>query len=1143
MKNGITVKNNRIFDEVGCDITDHVLLINSMLPEDKRHLPFVDSGVEFIRLVAENPVIIVSAEPGTGKSTMAPLALLRAGFGDRRRIAVTEPRRMAATLLSHWVSQLNDSALGDDVGYHIGKERELSDATRLVYMTEGVLLRQLQSDPMLMNYDVIVVDEAHERGLLQDLLLAFLKEILAKRSDLKVVITSATIDEEKFSMFFDGAPVLKIPGRMFPVDVYYAEVTPDDMNVAAVMQIDALLAAGERGDFLVFMPDQVSIQTVIRGLEKQLGNRAKDLRILPLYGTQTKEEQSEAFKRDGRQRIIVATNIAETSVTIDGVQCVIDSGLIKVSVRVDSSVSALQVVEHSRAGCDQRKGRAGRTQAGKCYRLYSQKDYENRDAFLLPEILRVSLDQTLLNLRCKGYPMENVIKLDLPDKPEKEQWVEAQSRLQLLGALTKTGKVTQDGAKMDRFHMDPMLGRMILEGIKHECLDETVIIAACLSVTRPIFVRPTAKAEEADASKLRFNKDSSDLIALFSAWEGWYKSDMDYRWAHDNFLSSRALTQVDRIRGDLLDYFFREGIEITRSQDMTAIRKAVASGLMINLARLQGEYNYFCNDRTTFIYPGSVMMKVVPPLAVCTKIVQSSREVDGKYGKKIITRSFMHGVHAIEESWLPELVPADACKVTYTIEKDYDTQQCNLVTTRTWNGVFIERKCSKTISETEMAHVNALIASQIANEYDQVSMHAPSLHVLWEKLVPENVRYAYGEERLTMTAPLREKFAAAIAKKTAGLSTIEQVFEVIGVMTVEDVLIGEELEIFKTMEIEKARQEAEKRARETERDATYRATMEAETEARRKRNEVYLQQEALRQAEQAPLRAELAELKVRERAFLAAGSYSKASDVEYKFSYGTTAEIQASLDSYRFHVERTERENESKFEMARKIYADVLEQVPVCPLCSGIWNDAFVCDGVHDLNRLIAKGTKSMRQLIEFRTNKDEQVAEVLVKGNRIELQFRVGKNSPWMYGAFKSIVRTTHVTILPEALAENREMILGFLAELDNVKKALETELAWVETLKQGVASGEIIRLTFKANARTGLSYAEYNKEEIKAPSDDLSRYPEDGQSWWCHVIPGNGPTKIALCRKVGTTTIDIDQTVADILDLFPDLPRQLLQ
>jgi len=970
----------------------------SVRQQASKSLPFDDYEAQFLDLVRQNQVVILAAETGAGKSTKGPLALLRAGLGGSKLIGVSEPRRPAATLLAKWVAELYGTKLGDEVGYQIGQDRTLGSSTKLVYLTEGVLLNQLHSDPLLSRYSVIVLDEVHERGVNQDLLMALVKNVLPKRPDLKVVVMSATIDTDKFSKYFGNAPVLTVPGRVFPVEIRYAKETPENGNMvkAAIEKVLEILHSNEPGDILVFLPDQSTIMQVVSALEKEMERELSRYRFLPLYGSQAPDDQAEVFVVDHRRRVIVATNIAETSLTIDPLGHTVDSGLIKATVYVDANMSALQVTEHSKAGCNQRAGRVGRTKGGICHRLYTREDFESRVEFTKPEILRMSLDQVLLDLRCMKHSLAEILALDLMDAPKPEQWKDAETRLKLLGALGADGEVTKDGFRMKKFHVEPMIGRMILEGEKHGCLEEVIVIAACLASTRPIFVAPKDKREEARRAKKAFDDPNSDLLTFLKVWRIWDQSEGDHRWARENFLSSRALSQVDRMRDQLIDTLEREGVEYSSSNNELALRKAVAAGLIVNIAQRTGEYNYAWNGRGTFISPGSALFGDDPPrLLVCTKVMEStSTRTNNRTGRpEQVTRAYMHNCHAIELAWLNELVPAEACVVDVTFETDYETKKDQLVYRRSWNGIELERKTLETIPESLIPFIAAWVTKQLADGYGFFCDSAPQLVKIKKRIAPAIPLYVFGDERRQLMQPTMELFTKAIAKKIAGKPTIELVLAAVNAITAEDILIGDALKVYQA-------QHAAEMQRERE---------ETEARARREQN---LREQQERMLEQ--------QRKSREKAA----------------------------------QERAERE--------------------------------------------------------------------------RIEAE--------------RCVTVRSNVVRLPESLVDQRELILLWLSELEEAKTALQAELAWVETLKRGVVKGEIIALTFRDRG-DGFMVADWKRELVMAPANDLAHYPKSNESWWCHVIPRNGPTQILLCRKVGKKRADIEKILQDGLEMFPGLPSQLLQ
>lgn len=521
------------------------------------HFPIEDYEEEIVDTVRKNQVVVIAAETGAGKSTKVPLMLYAAGIDDDKMIAVTQPRRVAAMTLATWVAQSDGSELGDLIGYHIKGESRVSKETMIKYMTEGILLAELHSDPELRRYNVIVVDEAHERGVNQDLLLALLKKVMQQRHDLKLVIMSATIDEDRFSKHFDNCPVIKVPGRVFPVEVRYV---PNESDLRRSVEVCAdrvieILNGREQGDILVFMPDENTIKETCKKIEEKM---PEGVMVFPLYGTQSPDEQREALADRPERRVIVATNIAETSLTIDGVVHVVDSGFIKQVRYVSATMSALEIAEHSKAGCDQRKGRAGRTQAGICHRMFTRADLDERDGFTKPEILRMSLDQVLLHLRCLNYSMDEILALEFMDAPGEKRWHEAEAILKMLGCIDENGDVSPVGQRIERLKVAPMLGRMLLESEKYGCVDEMATVVAGF-ISRPLFVRPKDKDKEADASHAKFKDRTSDALTTLAVFNAWNKNGRatsvsldtiefvqtptNY-WARDNFLSYRALKEI-----------------------------------------------------------------------------------------------------------------------------------------------------------------------------------------------------------------------------------------------------------------------------------------------------------------------------------------------------------------------------------------------------------------------------------------------------------------------------------------------------------------------------------------------------------------------------------------------------------------------
>ena len=1026
-------------------------------------LPFDDYEEQFLELVRNHQVVILAAQTGAGKSTRGPLALLRAGLGGDKLIGVSEPRRPAATLLAEWVAELHGTKVGTVVGYQIGHDKKIAKATELVYLTEGVILNQLHSDPLLSRYSIICLDEVHERGVTQDLLMALVKNVLPKRPDLKVVVMSATIDTDKFSRYFGNAPVLTVPGRVFPVEVRYARETPEngEMVDAMVEKILEILHSNEPGDILAFLPDQAMITRVIEKLEKEKVRELSLYRFLPLYGSQAPDDQKEVFKVDHRRRIIVATNIAETSLTIDPLGHIVDSGLIKATVYVDANMSALQVIEHSKAGCDQRAGRVGRTKGGICHRLYTKEDFESRVEFTKPEILRVSLDQVLLNLRCMKHSLAKILALDLLDAPKPEQWKDAETRLKMLGAIRPNGTVAPDGYRMKRFRVDPMIGRMILEGERRGCLEEVITIAACLAGTKPIFVAPKDKREEARKAKKAFDDPNSDLLTFLKVWREWDKREGDRRWARENFLSSRALCQADQMRDQLIDVLVRENVTNSSSDNDVELRKAIAAGLIMNLAQKSGQYDYFWNGRTTFVSPGSALFSSAPSWLVCTEArASTTTQLDRMGRERKVTRVYMQNCHAIEYAWLSELVSKDACEIEIHVDQAMYSSQVLVEYSRKWNGIEIERKILETLSEADLPLIATLVAKSFVNGYGFFYNNASKLLLkVWKALAPSVPYHVVGAERYVFLQSTIESFANVITKKIAGATSVTEVLALMNKIDVVDFLTGDALEAYQAeyaAEMRRQREEAEAQARRDEEARLARETAQA----------VF-----------APLRAELEGLDGRMRT------------LGYVFDYSSGRRLNFNED-YR-----------------RRLTCDYVNSARVSYLTAAQ-------DGLQQYAAIVERLEHEHAERVERERIDREEC--LVVRSNTIRL---------------------------PKSLVEEKELIVLWLAELDAAKQALEAELAFVADLKRKVSLGEVLCLTFRDRGN-GTMVAEYKRELVDAPyGDDLSRYPNAGESWWCHVIPGNGPTKISLYRKVGKTKVDVEKVLKDGLDMFPGLPSQLLQ
>ncbi len=473
------------------------------LAEQRKYLPVYSVRDEMMQVIRENQVIIIVGETGSGKTTQMTQYLYEDGFARFGQIGCTQPRRVAAMSVAARVAQEMDVELGDEVGYSIRFEDVTSDKTKIKYMTDGVLLRETLVEEDLDRYSCVIMDEAHERSLNTDVLFGVLKKVVARRRDFRLIVTSATLDSGKFATFFGSAPVFKIPGRTFPVDVLFSKTPQEDYVDAAVKQAVAVHLGHPPGDMLIFMTGQEEIEATCFALQERLDHLGDDippLMILPIYSTLPSDLQAKIFDKapDGTRKCIVSTNIAETSLTVDGIIYVIDTGYVKMKVYNSKvGMDALTVYPCSQAGANQRAGRAGRTGPGTCWRLFTESAFAHEMLqTTVPEIQRTNLANVVLLL--KSLNVQDVGDFDFMDPPPAENIAAASYQLWILGALDDNGGLTQLGRRMAEFPLDPSLAKMLLVGEEMRCSEEVLTVVSMLSVPS-VFFRPPDRAEEADA--------------------------------------------------------------------------------------------------------------------------------------------------------------------------------------------------------------------------------------------------------------------------------------------------------------------------------------------------------------------------------------------------------------------------------------------------------------------------------------------------------------------------------------------------------------------------------------------------------------------------------------------------------------------
>ncbi|MFZ3069028.1 MAG: ATP-dependent RNA helicase [Microgenomates group bacterium] len=579
---------------------------------------------EEIRL---HPNFVLIGETGSGKTTCLPPLLLelRDELGLKGSIAVTQPRRIATKSVTDRVAEMMDYPVGDKVGYHIRFEDITSKDTDITFMTDGVLLRKIQFDPLLSEYSIVMIDEAHERSLNIDLCLGLLKDVNQRRFEagldsVRVVVTSATIERNRFAEYIgykDKDNLVEIPGKMFPVEVYYEDEIPFnyDFTQGAAEKVKAIVDSNLKGDILIFMPGKREITDTIQKIEAKIGNNGVE--IFPLHAEMSPEDQDKIFTPTDKRKIIVATNIAETSVTIDGIIHIIDSGYIK-QTRFDpkTGIEQLVLTEHAISGLDQRKGRAGRTAPGYCYRLFTESSLKRRPLYQTPEIQRSNLSQIVLAMKKVG--IESIENFDFMDHPGREAITQALNTLFTLGAIDGHGNITEIGDWLVELGLEPRLGRMLLEAIRPEidCVNEITIIASFLD-GKNIFIRPPEKELElaAERAHAQFtHQDDSDFSVLLNIWKAYAASGYSADWAKKNFLNEKALEEAKNVRLDLIDVLATHKIIINPNAspkiNRTAIGKAVTAGLIGNLLQKVDKFTFKKVDGTKgsiFIHPSSVL--------------------------------------------------------------------------------------------------------------------------------------------------------------------------------------------------------------------------------------------------------------------------------------------------------------------------------------------------------------------------------------------------------------------------------------------------------------------------------------------------------------------------------------------------------
>ncbi|CAK7209431.1 Cyclin-dependent kinase catalytic subunit [Sporothrix bragantina] len=629
------------------------------IQETRQSLPIYQYRTEFLAALEEHQILVIVGETGSGKTTQLPQYLHEAGYTKNGlKVGCTQPRRVAAMSVAARVADEMDVKVGNEVGYAIRFEDCTSEKTILKYMTDGMLLREFLTEPDLSSYSAIMIDEAHERTVHTDILLALVKDLARERPDLKLLISSATMNAEKFATYFDNAPIFNVPGRRYPVDIFYTPAPEANYLLAAVttvFQIHTTQPTG--GDILVFLTGQDEIEAAeqqIADISRKLGSRVKELVVCPIYANLPSELQAKIFEPTPptARKVVLATNIAETSLTIDGIVYVIDPGYVKENVyNPATGMSNLVVVPCSRASANQRSGRAGRVGPGKCFRLYTKYAYMNEmDESTTPEILRTNLNGVVLQLKSLG--INELLDFAFMDPPPTEALIGALNQLFALQALNHKGELTKVGRQMAEFPTEPMLAKAVIAAGKEGCVEEVLSIVSMLGEASALFFRPKDKKIHADSARARFTVvEGGDHLTLLNIWNQWVDSDYSPLWAKENFLQQRSLTRARDVREQLAKLCERVEVELSSvgASHMVPIKRALTAGFFPNAARMQrdgGSYRTVKSSTTVFIHPSSVLMGADPParMVIYFELVQTTKE-------------YMRSCLPIEPRWLSELAP------------------------------------------------------------------------------------------------------------------------------------------------------------------------------------------------------------------------------------------------------------------------------------------------------------------------------------------------------------------------------------------------------------------------------------------------------------------------------------------------------
>ncbi|XP_010638371.1 probable ATP-dependent RNA helicase DHX35 isoform X1 [Fukomys damarensis] len=636
------------------------------IEQQRQKLPVFKLRNHILYLIENYQTVVIVGETGCGKSTQIPQYLAEAGWtAEGRVVGVTQPRRVAAVTVAGRVAEERGAVLGHEVGYCIRFD-DCTDplATRIKFLTDGMLVREMMLDPLLTKYSVIMLDEAHERTLYTDIAIGLLKKIQKKRGDLRLIVASATLDAEKFRDFFnqnetsdptrDTCVILTVEGRTFPVDIFYLQSPVPDYIKSTVETVVKIHQTEGDGDILAFLTGQEEVETVVSMLIEQARALArtgmkKHLRVLPMYAGLPSFEQMKVFERVSRsvRKVIVATNVAETSITISGIVYVIDCGFVKLrAYNPRTAIECLVVVPVSQASANQRAGRGGRNRSGKCYRLYTEEAFDKLPQSTVPEMQRSNLAPVILQLKALG--IDNVLRFHFMSPPPAQSMVQALELLYALGGLDKDCRLTEPlGMRIAEFPLNPMFAKMLLESGNFGCSQEILSIAAMMQIQN-IFVIPSNQKSQAIRMHRKFAVEEGDHLTMLNVYEAFIKHNKNSQWCQEHFLNYKGLVRAATVREQLKKLLVKFQVPKKSSEgDPDPVLRCIVSGFFANAARFHstGAYRTIRDDHELHIHPASVLYTEKPPRwVIYNEVIQTS-----KY--------YMRDVTAIESAWLLELAP------------------------------------------------------------------------------------------------------------------------------------------------------------------------------------------------------------------------------------------------------------------------------------------------------------------------------------------------------------------------------------------------------------------------------------------------------------------------------------------------------